>query len=69
MSKDASPQMNYEIITTKWNLTAPSIILSIAGGGDDEFALTSGMTKEFQQGVRKTALQTGRLLSRNLSKG
>ncbi|XP_076806205.1 transient receptor potential cation channel subfamily M member 2-like [Clavelina lepadiformis] len=59
VSKDASPQMNYEIITSKWNLTAPSIILSIAGGGDDEFALTSGMTKEFQQGVRKIALQTG----------
>ncbi|XP_076821173.1 transient receptor potential cation channel subfamily M member-like 2 isoform X2 [Clavelina lepadiformis] len=59
VSKDSTPETIHEIISKKWNLTAPSVILSIAGGGGDEFVITSGMTKEFRTSVNKIALQTG----------
>ncbi|XP_076821177.1 transient receptor potential cation channel subfamily M member 2-like isoform X1 [Clavelina lepadiformis] len=59
VSKDSSPEKLYEIISKKWKMTAPSMILSIAGGGGDEFVITSGMTKEFRTSVNKIALQTG----------
>ncbi|CAK8686561.1 unnamed protein product [Clavelina lepadiformis] len=59
VSKDSTREKIHEILSKKWNLTAPSMILSIAGGGGDEFVITSGMTNEFRTSVNKIALQTG----------
>uniref|UniRef100_H2Y3F5 TRPM SLOG domain-containing protein n=1 Tax=Ciona intestinalis TaxID=7719 RepID=H2Y3F5_CIOIN len=58
VGNNTPPQDIYELLTTRWNLQTPNLIISVTGGASN-FHMNSSLTKEFRRSLIKLAESTG----------